>query len=206
MFAHGKVDASEAARKGAQARWGVPQGADRERQEGTGASPGGFDLLAHMEALLQRPASQDRGETQKGLRKWYKADVKGFMGQLAGLKKEQMRIGGDGKPCPECARRKAEEEEETDEGSDRAIQLCHDILGRANVEVHIGSAIAEKWWDLSMQQKVAILDMTGVPHTFEVNPGMKDTPTLSVLTEYGTVNGANRQPDRKEGVEDGRHV
>jgi hypothetical protein len=164
------------------------------------ALPGGFDLLGQMEALLQRPASQDRGETQKGLREWYKGDIKGFMGQLAGLKKEQMRAAGregDGKPCPECARRKAEEEAKTDEGTERVLALAHDLMSRWNVEAHIGREIGKKWFDLTMQQRLAILEMTGVPHTFEVNPGREGTPTLSVLTEYGTVDGARSQADRE---------
>ena len=86
--------------------------------------------MAQMEALLQQPASRDRGETQKdALRKWYDADVKGFMGQLAGLKKEQMRTAGNSSPCPECTRRKAEEE--ADEGTERAaLAVLDEIISR----------------------------------------------------------------------------
>jgi hypothetical protein len=167
---------------------------------------GEIDLLAEMEAVLQHTAAQDRGQTQKGLRKWYESDVKGFMGQMAGLKKEQMRAGAaktppaaEGAPAAEdYAEYLAWKKQQEEERNIPLEELMHNLLGHVNVEVHIGRAIADRWFDLSMQQRLAILEMTGVPHTFEINPGTKGTPTLSVLTEYGTVEGARRQPDRKE--------
>jgi hypothetical protein len=67
-------------------RAGRPKkGAEKEADEESAEPSEELDLLAAMEAVLQQPASRDRRETQKGLRRWYEADVKGFMGQLAGL-------------------------------------------------------------------------------------------------------------------------
>src|SRR5690348_4040852 len=62
------------------------------------APPGDFDLLSQMEAMLQRPKSQDRGEAQKGLREWRDADLKGFMGKLADLKGKAMAAEAKAKP------------------------------------------------------------------------------------------------------------
>jgi hypothetical protein len=133
--------------------------------------PGDFDLLGEMEALLRQPASQDRGETQKGLRKWYDADVKGFMGQLAGLKREQMRAAsksGDGGPCPACAARKAEEEEaNSDEGTARALAACEALMSQWGVTARVGSEVGHRWDKLTVQQRRLILETAGVACTPE---------------------------------------
>jgi hypothetical protein len=94
-------------------------------------SPGDFDLLAQMEALLQRPKSQDRGEAQKGLRNWYEADVKNFMNQLAGLKREQIRGAGKG-DAP------ADEPGEYDDGTEAALAVLDRVLLEIGVQENGG--------------------------------------------------------------------
>src|SRR6516162_2531109 len=106
-FAGGKVDAREAGRKGAEARWGSAPGAAEV------VSDGPVDVLAEMEALLSRPKGEDRTDIQRRLRQQYEGDFDGYMDRLVKLKGRPAGRGGDAPPeggCPECARRKEEEE------------------------------------------------------------------------------------------------
>jgi hypothetical protein len=176
-------------------RAGRPRKDAEEQAEVVAA--GTVDVLAEMEALLSRPSADDRTDFQRKLRRQYDQDFDGFMDRLVRLKGKAGGKPAEGR-CPECARRK-EEAEKPDEGTERVLALCDDILRRCNVEMHISREIGKRWFDLTMEQRVAILEMTGVPHTFEVNPGRPGEPTLSVLTRYGgRVDGARCPPGWKE--------
>jgi len=84
-----------------------------------------FSLLKSMRHVLRRPASQDKSQEQRELRKWIRTDRKGFMAKMVDLEKAQPRSAshnpgkdwdGNG-PCPVCRR----EAEGVDEGSERAL-------------------------------------------------------------------------------------
>ncbi len=160
-FAGGKIDPAEAGRKGAEARWRAPAEAAEADEEPASAS-GPLDLLAEMEALLQRPKSQDRGESQKGLRNWYETDLKGFMGHLAGLKREQMRAAGKGEG-PE------DEPEERDEGTENALAVLERVLKEIREEMdtsdRIGAEVAHAWGKMTAEARQAVLNAAGIPHS-----------------------------------------
>jgi hypothetical protein len=194
-FAGGKIDPSEAGKKGAEKRWGASEGASEVVAEGP------VDVLAEMEALLSRPKGEDRTDFQKKLRGQYEKDFDGYMDRLVRLRGRPAGKPAEGGACPKCAARKREEEEDDQGGAD-VMGLLRARLERINVEIHIGEAVGERWFGLPIEKRRAILELAGVPHTFQINPGMPDTPTLSVLTEYGEVDGARRQADQGDREED----
>src|SRR5262249_47280594 len=91
------------------------EGADPGEEPADTTSAGSIDVLAEMEALLARKKSEDRTDFQKKLRGQYEDDFDGYMDRLVRLRGKPAAKPQEG--CPECARRKAEEEA-PDEGTE----------------------------------------------------------------------------------------
>src|SRR5262249_36226336 len=84
-------------------------------------------MLPAMQHVVQRPASADRTYEQREYRKWLKKDRKGFMTKLADLEKVALgagcRRGRQGEATAPPA-----DQQEVDEGSRRAEELCERLL------------------------------------------------------------------------------
>ncbi len=94
-------------------------------------------LLRDMKAVYGQDESKDRGPGQKVCRKVLTENPKEFLAQLAGLEKahwtEKERMG------PEPA--DPEEPEKVDEGTERVLELCDNIL--AEIEQELAKEDAE---------------------------------------------------------------
>jgi hypothetical protein len=134
--------------------------AEAEVGEEATAPSGELDLLGDMEAVLKQPKSQDRGETQKVLRRLLDEDVKGFMALLARQKEKPSE-------CAVCAARKAEEALPMDEGTQRALAVAEERLRGWGVSCRFGSEVGGRWGKLTVDQRRLILETAGVACTAE---------------------------------------
>lgn len=157
-FASGKIDPSEAGKKGAEARWRAPDGSEA-------VSEGPVDVLAEMEALLSRPKSQDRTGFQRRLRKQYEEDFDAYMDRLVRLKGKAGK--GEGP---------ADVPEERDEGTENALAVLDRVLKEIregmDASERIGAEVAHAWGKMTPEARQAVLDAAGIPHAV-ATPGVR---------------------------------